>query len=144
VIAKNNFKHPNFIPKLRTYLVVSLNLKSTNPYLPNENNEDKKKSIIINTLLIIFMHVLLLEYLKNMPYWLPRQTFRTSYLDNTNTNHPHVYNIYLPSNQILNQQIYTYLTDLHSNHGRMLDTPPPSNFTKGVGKRHAMPCMILL
>jgi hypothetical protein len=24
---------------------------------------------------------------------------------------------------ILNQQIYTYLTGLHSNHGRMLDTP---------------------
>jgi hypothetical protein len=68
VIAKINFKHPNFVPKICTYLVVSLNLKSTNPYIPNENNEDKKKSIVTNTLLIIFMHILLLEFFKDMPY----------------------------------------------------------------------------
>jgi len=54
VSEKNNSKHSNFIPKLCTYLVINMNLETSNPYLPNEKN----KFIYIyitNTLLIIFL-----------------------------------------------------------------------------------------
>ncbi len=57
---KNNSKHSNFIPKLCTYLVINMNLETSNPYLPNEKNKFIYIYIYIyiyitNTLLISFL-----------------------------------------------------------------------------------------
>jgi len=46
VSEKNNSKHSNFIPKLCTYLVINMNLETSNPYLPNEKNKFKKNIYI--------------------------------------------------------------------------------------------------